>query len=528
MQVKQFRPYQADACKAILEAWSKYRSCITVVATGGGKTLIAAGTSRQLILNGRVLYLANRNELCQQPLGVFREQCGLVPGLEKAENKASLSDRVVIGSVQTLSRKARLERFPADHFAYIWADEAHGCVAESWKRIFGHFTGAKICGITATPFRADNKNLTEIFEAEAYRKTLFSLVDEGYLVSPDHVDKLSTAISLANVRIKHTTEGKDYDMQDAAQAIEPYFEEIAKELRARHQGKHILAFLPLVYSSVKFVSACRAFGINAVHVDGEDPQRDEKILAFKRGEITLLSNSNLLHTGVDFPVCDSTLCLRPTRSKVMYQQIVGRSTRTIPGLIDGIENAEDRLRAIRNSSKPLATIIDPMWLSVDHDLVTPSFLVAETQEDAEEINKRAGSSYSLRGLNAQVVRDRTEAMLRQFETAARFRKGKVDAKFFAAAVKDYALLRYEPVYASETKPVSKSTRWHLEKLGIDPDSVSTEGEGRAVVRAIGRRMYKGLSQIRTIGRLIEEGWPLEKLWELTEAQAQAKLRIEVV
>jgi superfamily II DNA or RNA helicase len=518
--MRQFRPYQADASAAILNSWKQFPSCITVVATGGGKTLIAAGTAARLTDHGRILFLANRNELCQQPLEVFREQTGIIPALEKAEFKAPLSAQVVIGSVQTLSRKARLERFPSDHFGYIFADECHMSVAASWKRIFDHFKGAKLCGITATPFRSDNKDLKEIFAAEAYRKPLFSLVDDGFLVDPDHVDKLSTAISLANVRVKHTTEGKEYDLQDAHDAIAPYFDAIAQEVKEKHEGRHILAFLPLVASSEKFVRACQAAGINAVHVDGEDPFRNQKLQAFKDGQITLLSNSNLLHTGVDMPICDATLNLRPTRSKVLYQQIVGRSTRTVPGLIDGIDDVGGRLQAIAASAKPRAYIIDPLWLTKDFDLVTPSFLIAQNQEIALEMNQRAGKSYSLRGLNRQVQFEREEKIRRRLEATARFRDRRVQADWFAACTGAHELLNYQAVFKWEEQAPTRFSCLLLAKAGIDPESVTSEGQAREVLRAIGRRRYQGLAELPELASIAESNGVTPELWKITKQQAK--------
>jgi superfamily II DNA or RNA helicase len=518
--MKVFRPYQDDASRAIVATWQKYKSCMCVVATGGGKTLIAAGTAAKIQHHGRILFLANRNELCSQPIGVFGEQCGISPALEKADSFAPLNARVVVGSVQTMTRKKRLERWPSDHFSYIFADEAHMAAAESWKRIFSHFAGAKICGITATPFRSDNKDLKEIFETEAFRMPLFDLVDQGYLVSPDHVDKLSTAISLAQVRVRRTVDGKDYDLQDAHDAIAPYFAAIAQELKDRHNDRHILAFLPLVVSSQKFVSACQAVGLNAVHIDGEDPEREQKLQAFKDGQITLLSNSNLLHTGVDMPVCDATLNLRPTRSKVLYQQIVGRSTRTVPGLIDNIGDVQGRLKAIAESEKPIAVILDPLWMSAEHDLVTPSFLVAQTEDEAIEMNQRAGKSYSLRGLNRQIQLEREEKIRRRLEAAAHFREGKVPAKYFAACTHDQLLLNYEAVYNWELQKPTRFTCALLERDGIDPESVSGQGEADAVLKAIGRRKFKRLPQIRQLASAAEAGVDGDQLWNLTLAQAQ--------
>jgi superfamily II DNA or RNA helicase len=518
--MKTFRPYQTAASEAIISSWVKYKSGICVVATGGGKTVIAAGTAAKIHQNGRVLFLANRNELCTQPLAAFRDQLGFLPALEKADFHAPLEAQVVVGSVQTLSRQKRLERFPRDHFSYIFADECHMSAAPSWKRIFEHFGQAKLCGITATPFRSDAKSLTDIYQTESYRKDLFQLVDDGWLVDPDHVDKLETAISLAQVRIKKTAEGIDYDASDAADAIAPYFDAIARELKEKHAGRHILAFLPLVASSQKFVSACKAAGINAVHVDGEDPERDSKLKAFRDGQIALLSNANLLHTGVDIPVCDATLNLRPTKSKVLYAQIIGRSTRTVPGLVDDIPDTNGRLRAIAGSSKPRAYIIDPLWLSAEHDLVTPSFMIAPDEDFAVEMDKAAGKNYSLRAVHSFIQTQREEAIRRRLQATARFREGRVNADWFAASTEDHELVNYQAVFKWEEQPPVKFSRLLLDKAGIDPESVHSEGQARQILKAIGRRRYLGLCEIRQLAHPAELTGVSPQLWNLKKRDLQ--------
>lgn len=515
MSKKVFRDYQLAAAAAIIETWREHKSCIATVATGGGKTLIAAGLSTKLVESGRVLFLANRNELCSQPMAVFRDQ-GMIPALEKADSRAPLGAQVVIGSVQSLTRKNRLERFPKNHFSYIFADEAHGALAQSWSRIFTHFDSAKVCGITATSFRADGKSLSEVFQVEAYRKDLFDLVDSGYLVDPDHVEKLSTAISLANVRIRRTPEGKDFDAADAADAIFPYFKEIAKEIKLRFNDRHILAFLPLIASSQKFVEACLSEGINAIHVDGEDEQRDQKLQAFREGRITLLSNSNLLHTGVDIPCCNATLNLRPTKSKVLYTQIIGRSTRTHPGVIDHCQSAEERLQAIAASPKPHSIIIDPLWLTLEHDLVNPAYLIAADQEMVEEMKKATNgkNGYSLRSIQAAVQAQREEAIRRRLERVASFRERTINAKWFAANIKDHDLVNYRPVYKWETQPATNFSRLLLSKAGIDPDTASSEGEAREVLRAIYKRRHKGLCEIPELAGIVELEGVSERVWTI--------------
>jgi superfamily II DNA or RNA helicase len=521
--VKLMRPYQLDASAAILDAWKEHKSCIATVATGGGKTLIAAGLTKKLVDNGgRVLFLANRNELCLQPLAAFREQ-GVIASMEKAEDKASLGSNVVIGSVQTLTRKNRLDRFPRDHFSHVFCDEAHGATAASFKRIFDHFTTAKLCGITATSFRADGKSLSEIFQTECYRKDLFDLVDEGFLVSPDHVHKLSTAVSLANVRIKHTPEGRDFDVNDAADAIEPYFVEIAREIKARFSDRHILAFLPLIASSKKFTKACVSEGINAMHVDGDDPLRNEKLQLFREGQVTLLSNANLLHTGIDAPACDATLNLRPTKSKVLYTQIVGRSTRTVPGTIDGIDSIDGRLEAIKASRKPNALILDPLWLTREMDLVSPAYLVASDQEQVDAIAKatKGKHAFSLIQVKREIQAEKEATILRRLQDVANFRDRKVSAKWFAAATKNHELVNYEPIYGKEKKPTSNLSRLLLEGAGINPDSVSSEGQARKVLQAVYVRRNQRLAEIHELAPFAESiGVTDDRLWKITKAEAR--------
>ena len=514
--MKQLRDYQLDASQSILKAWQDHRTCIATMATGGGKTLVAAETSKYLLDRGaRVLFLANRNELCAQPLAAFAAQ-GMFAALEKAESRAPLTAKVVIGSVQSLTRKSRLERYPKDHFTHVWADEAHGAIAESWKRIFGHFDSAKVCGITATSFRADGKLLSEIFATEAYRKDLFDLVDEGYLVDPDHVEKLSTAVSLANVRIRRTPEGKDFDAQDSADALAPYFLEIAKELKARFSDRHILCFLPLVASSKKFVEACLSVGIVAVHVDGEDPQRDQKLQAFREGKTTLLCNANLLHTGVDIPICDATLNLRPTKSKVLYTQIVGRSTRTAPGTIDGLKTVDERLAAIKRSSKPNAIILDPLWITLEQDLVNPAYLIASDQEQVDEMKKATGGkeSYSLRETQRNIQAEREAAIRRRLEAAARFRQGMLSASYFAAAIGAHDLVNWTPIYPADKVRINKFSKTLLSNAGIDPSTVESEVHAKKILQAIGVRRHYKLAEIRDLAGL--EG---DDIWTLTRAQA---------
>jgi hypothetical protein len=207
--------------------------------------------------------------------------------------------------------------------------------------------------------------------------------------------------------------------------------------------------------------------------------------------------------------------LRPTKSKVLYAQIIGRSTRTVPGLIDGLDTVPARLAAIAGSSKPRAYVIDPLWLSDDHDLVTPAFMIADSKEEAIEMQKMAGASYSLRDIQAQ----REEVIRRRLEATSRFREGKITAEYFAAATGDHALLHWEPAFKWEQWPVTTFTSRLLSTCGIDTSSVETEGFAQAVKRAVYKRRSQGLPEIHALADVAGvRGLNDPSLWTITKRE----------
>jgi hypothetical protein len=166
-----------------------------------------------------------------------------------------------------------------------------------------------------------------------------------------------------------------------------------------------------------------------------------------------------------------------------------------------------------------------MWMSVDHDLCTPAFLVARDQADAEAIQKRAGKSYSLRAVNQQVVAERELEVRRRFEAAAQFRQATVDADFFASAIHKDELIGYEPVYGWEKRPLIAMDRNILVTAGIDPASVTCQGHCAAIKREIYKRRSAGLAEIPLIARLARDNKidPGTDVWRLSRLGAQVIL-----
>ena len=184
-------------------------ACTTARPTGCGKTIVFANIAAELSKRERVLILAHRDELIRQAADKLHKACGEQAAIEKAEETALGSFyNITCGSVQTLMRQSRLERFPRDYYSTIIVDEAHHALSASYKTILDYWQGAKVLGVTATPDRGDKRNLGEVFESVAYEYSLRDAIKERYL-SPIVCECVPLKIDLSKVHVK----AGDYDAE---------------------------------------------------------------------------------------------------------------------------------------------------------------------------------------------------------------------------------------------------------------------------------------------------------------------------
>ena len=187
-----------------------------------GKTILFAKLAEHYQPR-RTLVLAHREELINQAVDKIRKATGLVADVEMGDSHASLDAPVVVGSVQTLMRESRRNRFPRDHFGLVVVDEAHHVLAESYLSVMRHYDQyAFVLGVSATPDRGDKKNLGRYFQNIAYEISLLDLIKRQWL-SPIRVKTVPLGLDLSGVR---TTAG-DFNPDDLAHAIEPYLGRIA-------------------------------------------------------------------------------------------------------------------------------------------------------------------------------------------------------------------------------------------------------------------------------------------------------------
>lgn len=477
----QLRPYQQKIIEAVRAGFgTPDGDCQLVVApTGSGKTVMFSAMA-QMMQPQRTLILAHREELVDQAIQKLWKSTGILAGKEKAEFCATRRDPVVVASVQTMQR--RLGKWPADHFALVVPDEAHHAISDSWQQVLKHFTGAKVVGFTATPDRGDKKNLGKYFQSVAAEISLFELINQGYL-SRISVKSVPLQIDLGSVR---QTAG-DYNESDLGDALAPYLGLIAQAIREEATFRRTLVFVPLIATSKKFVEVCREAGINAEHIDGTSEDRKEILARFAAGEFDLLSNAMLLTEGFDDPGIDCVVILRPTRSRALYSQMVGRGTRT----------AEHKKNLL---------LLDFLWLHETHNLIRPAHLVAKSQEEAIDMTaflaKPGGESQEeldLEGLMSEVQAQREKKLREELEKKAKARPKTVDAmEYCMLLLNDSHLSNYEPQHSWEYGKVTREQAQVLLSAKIDPDTVSNTGMASKIIDSIVLRQRMSLASPRQL------------------------------
>ena len=454
------RPYQLTTVEKTEAAFKEFDRVLDVLPTGSGKTCIFSWLAehRQKI-GERVLILAHREELIDQAIAKLRAATGIIADKEKAEWEARLTSPVVVGSVQSLCREKRRKRWPKDHFGLIVVDEAHHVLADSYQQILNHFE-AQVLGVTATPDRGDCRDLGTYFQTIGHEVALFDLIPE-YL-SPISLKSIPLTIDLSKAK----SIAGDFDVATLGTALEPYLDQIAEAIRDNCFARRVLAFLPLIVTSKKFVAACQKVGIVAEHIDGESEDRADKLKAFDAGQFDLLSNAMLLTEGYDSPSIDCVIVLSPTRSRPLYAQMVGRGTRRCEGKTDLL-------------------LLDFLWMHERHSIARPANLIAVDQAHADEITEMSQAGMpadiadqmplDLKDLAGSATKQREEKLRKELEKLKDRQSKILTAEQFAAKHDALALAEYEPVMPWESEPVNEKQRKYLDRAHIDVSTVRCKG-----------------------------------------------------
>lgn len=328
------RPYQVDALAAVGEAFaSGLRSVLVVVATGLGKTVTFAALAREEArAGGRVLILAHRTELLAQAQDKLH-RAGVASQLEQGGARAGDAP-IVTASVQTLHGR-RLLRWPAEHFTLVIIDEAHRATAASYRAIIDHFANARVLGVTATPDRGDGEALIGVFQRCVYRYDLRDAIRDKWL-APIRAKRITVdSVDIANVK---TLGG---DLEPAALALvmsnEAALHGVAKPLIAEAGDRQTIVFSASVDHAHRLAEVANHYRPGwARAIDGTTSPAVRKQLLddFAGARFGALINCGLFTEGFDEPSVSCIAVARPTKSRALYTQMIGRGTRLADGKQD--------------------------------------------------------------------------------------------------------------------------------------------------------------------------------------------------
>jgi len=237
--------------------------------------------------------------------------------------------KVVVSNVQSESKINRLKELDRNFFGLIIVDNAHHVVSPSYQGIIEHFRGVPILGLTATPYRSDNKKLSSVFDSEPYEYTYKEAVSNGYLV-PIHTQKVSLDIAISDV----ATSSGEYDPEKLSTILDTYLEKIASRMKTYCKDRKTVVFLPMIKTSQKMQQFLIKHGFNAVEVNSKTKHKEQILSDFAAGKYDVLCNAKLLTESWDCPSADCVIVLRPTKSRTLYKQMVGIGTRLCEGKKD--------------------------------------------------------------------------------------------------------------------------------------------------------------------------------------------------
>lgn len=311
---------------------------LLVAATGTGKTVMAAVDYARLsdrLPRARLLFVAHREEILDQSLATFRY----------ALRDASFGEKWVGGqhpyrfdhvfaSIQSFSA-SDLAALPPDHFDVVIVDEFHHAAAPSYQRLLDHLRPVELLGLTATPERSDGLPVLHWFDNRiAAEMRLWDAVDQQYL-SPFAYYGIHDGADLREIPWRRGTGYDVAGLTNTYTSSEAWARLVVKQVRDHVDVSTMrcLGFCVSVEHARFMATHFTRHGIPSVAVWGDSPaqERQSALQDLRAGRMRALFSVDLFNEGVDLPVVDTVLMLRPTESPTLFVQQLGRGLRKAPG-----------------------------------------------------------------------------------------------------------------------------------------------------------------------------------------------------
>jgi|TARA_Y100000296_G_C5164314_1_gene253695 superfamily II DNA or RNA helicase len=324
------RPHQEDFIKDLRSALREHQSILACAPTGFGKTIAAAFMAKSAASKRfTIMFAVHRQELIDQTSASFTE-AEIKHGFVAAGYPQNPHNMVKVVSINTL--KNRLDKIAPPKLFIV--DEAHHCAAAGWSRVvqWAKDGGAKIVGLTATPWRLSGEGLDQHFGAMIKGPSVAWLIEQGFL--SDYRAFAPSTPSMAGVHVR----AGDYVRSEIEEIMDDQvlIGDVVLHYLKHARGRKGLVFCVSVQHSEKVARRFHEAGVSAYHLDGQTPkdERRRAVRAYADGHIDVLTNVELFGEGFDLsslagrdvPI-ECVSLLRPTMSLSLHLQQLGRALR---------------------------------------------------------------------------------------------------------------------------------------------------------------------------------------------------------
>ena len=437
------RDYQTQVCSFISKCQSD--SLLIVQPTGTGKTVEFMWHA--IFDNHRTLVLVYSEELIDQAIKTARL---IKPNISIGKfigKERDLDAQIVVASVQTLKNINNLMLIDRD-FTRVICDEAHRFVSDTATRILYAFglcdldtagqentlfiepdfsVERKLIGFTATPDRTDEESLGKVFKERLDTPPLEWFIEQGYLCDLKFIS-VDTGVDMSDVR---SYIGDLSEKQMEERFIESgYTNELARIIEEYlPNNKSILIYVPGVKMAQMSANHIQKSGISCDYVVGSERDRRKDVInRFKQGDIRALVNCLVLKEGFDAPCTDAIILCRPSKSKLLLRQIIGRGTR-------------------KHNSKNICTVVDLVVKRREEDIISASGVFDElelspieqqmmTIKDKIFIQKQKSSCFSMLASVLEEIQLKKEIELDEQLKNKQRKRRQEEVEFFVADVPD--------------------------------------------------------------------------------------------
>lgn len=474
-------PHQERQHAAVFAEFAKpdIRSTLVVSATGTGKTTLLSSIAKET--KGGVLVIAHRDEILTQ----LQQRLELVTGegvdREQADFRSG-NARIVVASIQTICRESRLTRFPRDRFSIVIVDEAHHACATSYRAVLAYFEKAKVLGVTATPDRGDRLALGQEFDSVANVYDISDAIADGVLCPVD-AERVPLDVDLSQI---NTVAGDlNQGQLDEAMGDEHVLEGVAGPCFERAGDRRTVVFTTSVLNAHKLAQLFndKRQGCARAVDGGMDIDNRRAVLAgYARGDFQFLCNVMIATEGWDDPPTSCVAIGRPTKSRALYTQMVGRGLRVHPGKKDCL-------------------VLDFAGNAGKHALVSPFDILAGKYSDEEiTLAKELGDKPRAQREPVNVLLEMAREELKrraQRQVKARFEK--------------YDPFTMFDVHTEEAdwqfgfKPPTDKQREVLERKGVKVGETMSRRQASALLDKLFKRQNEGKASYKQMATLAKSG-----------------------